>query len=164
MRDRLTLRHLQAMFRLDVDVLTIHFSALIDRPADVLNVLAMRCGIAQFADVRRDAVNESMDARLFWLAALGKMGAGVLRRLGFRRTWRRLNPGDNRLVRRLFFVPLAADRSDLRLSESAARCLETAGRECRSFIETRSARVTDGVYLRTARDPKSRVRHGLPGV
>ena len=104
-RDRLTPRQLQAMFRLDVDVLTIHFPALIDRPAEILDVLAARCRIARFAEVRRDVANESEDARYFWLAALGKMGAGVLRRLGFRRTWQRLNPGDNRFTRRLFFVP-----------------------------------------------------------
>ena len=159
-RDRLTPRQLQAMFRLDVDVLTIHFPALIDRPAEILDVLAARCRIARFAEVRRDVANESEDARYFWLAALGKMGAGVLRRLGFRRTWQRLNPGDNRFTRRLFFVPRAANRNDLSLSGSAAQCLETAGRECRSFIEARSVRVADGVYLRTAADPQNRAGPG----
>ena len=146
-RDRLTPERLQDLYRLNADVLVIHFSALVQRTAEVLDALTDRCGLARLRTGRPGRVNEAVQARSTWLAAAGKAAAVALRRLGFRRTLQRVK--DDPRVRALFFVPLGPD-DPARLGERSQAVLEEAWRECCAVVERHAERVADGVYLRPA--------------
>ena len=145
--DRLTADDLARIYAIDADALTLRFDALTGDPAGALTALYSQCGIEMGdGEPVASVVNESERARFVPLAALGKAGALLLRRLGCRRLLQRVK--DSAGVRRLFFAPGA---SDARLSAAAAATLAAAYAECVVAVESGGERVGEGVYLRRAR-------------
>ena len=146
--DRLTPRHLQSLFGLRVDVLTCHFSALVDATPVFLQCLAALCGTRAIPCITQNRVNRSVQARSLPLAALGKLAAGVLRAGGGRRALQALK--DNPRIKRLFFVPLTRPRDERPLRPSHQQLLDDAFRQCCATVERRSRRVGENIYLKTA--------------
>ena len=149
--DRLTPEQLRAVYALNADVLALCFDALTGDPAATLDCLAALCGTAPFAHgagADEGAVNESVRARVPPLAAMGKLAALALRRLGLRRTLQRLK--DSRRLRTFFFVPLDGADAAPPLSDANARLLDECGRECRATVAEASERLRPGVFLRRA--------------
>ena len=144
--DRLTAADLARIYAIDADALTLRFDALTGDPAGALAALYSQCGIEQGSAPVVGAVNESERARFVPLAAVGKAGALLLRRLGRRRFLQRVK--DSAAVRRLFFAPGA---SDARLSAEAEATLAAAYAECGAAVEAGGERVGEGVYLRRAK-------------
>lgn len=148
-RDRLTPQRLAEIYALDVDVLAVGFPALVDATEAVLNVLCGLCGTPLSGVVERRVVNRSERARFVWLSALGKLLAAAMRRLRLGRLLQRLKGSG--LVRKLFFVRLAADEDKPQLSRESAAVLGDAFAECGALIESASERIREGVYLRARR-------------
>ena len=151
-RDRLTAGLLEDIFDLDVDILTVDFSTLVEDTAKVLANLASLCGTEPFDVVATDPVNVSTRARFVWLSSVGWLSAVALRRLGLTRQLQRIK--DSRSIGRVFFKPLAPGRDEVRLSEAAVRTLDATHRECWSVV-TRLSVAQDGVFVRRAPTGKS---------
>ena len=147
-RDRLTPAMLEGIFGLDVDVLTVDFSALVEDTDGVLAKLASLCGTRPFDAVATDPVNVSTGARFVWLSTLGWLSAVGLRALGLPRLLQRIK--DSPLVGRVFFKPLASGDEEIHLSENSVRTLDDAHRECWSLVSRLSARIHEGLFLRRA--------------
>ncbi|MDE0420677.1 MAG: hypothetical protein OXK76_07295 [Gammaproteobacteria bacterium] len=156
-RDRLTAGLLEDIFTLDVDILTIDFSTLVEDTQKVLANLAALCGTGPFAPVATEPVNVSTRARFVWLSTVGWLCAVALRRLGLTRQLQRIK--DSRSIGRVFFKPLAPGRDEVRLSVGAVRTLDASHRECWSVV-TRASVEQDGIFVRRAPTRKS---IGLPG-
>lgn len=146
-RDRLTAGLLEDIFDLDVDILTVDFSTLVEDTAKVLANLASLCGTEPFDVVATDPVNVSTRARFVWLSSVGWLSAVALRRLGLTRQLQRIK--DSRSIGRVFFKPVAPGRDEIRLSEAAVRTLDDTHRECWSVV-TRLSVAQDGVFVRRA--------------
>ena len=146
-RDRLTAGLLEDIFALDVDILTVDFSTLVEDTAKVLANLASLCGTEPFDAVATDPVNVSTRARFVWLSSVGWLSAVALRRLGLTRQLQRIK--DSRSIGRVFFKPLAPGRDEVRLSDGAVRALDDTHRECWSVV-TRLSVAQDGVFVRRA--------------
>ncbi len=147
-RDRLVPKVLLDIYRIDVDILTVYFSALTKDTAAVLEVLASLCQASKFNSVPQGAVNESVSPRFIWLSAFGWSCGIALRKLGFRRLLQRIK--ENELVNKVFFVPLSQDGEKPRLSEESLKVLDASSLECRAIIEISSERMGEGIYLRKA--------------
>lgn len=153
-RDRLTPEQLEHLFRLDADVLTIAFPTLVNRTETVMGVLASRCGLAEFAAIERDVVNESVAARSLLFSSFGKSVAVALRWLRWMGLLRRLK--DSKFVQGLFFA--SADSSEVRLDIASASVLDAAHAECRSVIEAKSERLAEGLYFHEAKSAPASTR------
>ncbi len=147
-RDRLTPKNLSAMYDLEVDLLTIHFPALITHTATVLDILCSLCGTSKLDSVQQRIVNEAVRARYPLLSAFGKSIAVVLRKSERRHLLQRLK--DNRFVKKLFFVPLSDDKDNLSLSEESTKILEDSFLACRSIIENSAEHMGENCYFRKA--------------
>ncbi len=145
-RDRLTPQILEKIFQINVDVLTIHFSALIRDTTTVLDVLASFCGASKFDRVPEGPVNESVRPRFIWFSTFGRFCGVALRSLGFRRLLQRLK--DSELVKNLFFAPLPNDQDDLCLTEASIRTLNASYLECCSIVESSSEKIGNGIYFK----------------
>ena len=145
-RDRLTPRMLDDIFSLDVDVLTVDFTTLVEDTEGFLARLAYRCRTAPFDDVPAEAVNVSTEARFVWLSTLGWFGAVALRRLGLTRLLQRVK--DSRWVDRVFFNALASGQEDIRLDDSSVRILDAAHRQCWSLVTALSEQEQQGLFIR----------------
>lgn len=150
MQDRLTPDRLRVIYAAGADVLTIGFPALTTDTGAALEALASVCGIARFpaGGPQSYPFNAAMAARSLWLAAVGKLAALTLRRLGFRRTLQSLK--DNPRIRRIFLTPLRPDAAMPQLPEAAVRQLETDYANCGALAKSGSQRLADGVYFRPA--------------
>lgn len=151
-RDRLSPEILEAIFSLDVDILTVDFSALVSNAETVLAKLASLCGTGPFETVATDPVNVSTRARFVWLSTLGWFCAVALRSLGLTRLLQRLK--DSSSIGRVFFRPLAHDREEVHLSDDAERTLHDAHRKCWSVVTRRSVQEHEGIFIRPRR-PRS---------
>ena len=147
-QDRLTAGMLEAIFGLDVDVLTVDFSTLVDDTESFLAKLASLCGTRPFDAVATAPVNVSTQARFVWLSTLGWLGAVALRKLGLSRVLQRIK--DSPAITRVFFKPLGSDQAKTRLSESSVRTLDDAHRECWSVVMRVSTKQHEGLFLRRA--------------
>ena len=147
-QDRLTAAMLEGIFRLDVDVLTVDFSTLVKDTETFLAKLASLCGTGPFDSVATEPVNVSTRARFVWLSTLGWLSAVALRTLGLTRLLQRIK--DSPAIGRVFFKPFTAGDEEIRLSDTAARTLDDAHRECWSVVKRVSSKEHDGVYLRRA--------------
>lgn len=147
-RDRLVPETLFDIFRIDVDILTVYFTALTQDTAAVLDILATLCEVSKFTWVPQGAVNESVNPRFVWLSALGWLCGQALRKLGFRYLLQHIK--DSQRVKRMFFVPLPHDRDDRRLFPESVQTLDTSYRACRSIVENASERLREGIYFRKA--------------
>lgn len=148
-RDSLTPERLAALYRMDTDVLTIHFDALVGNPVATLAGLSDLCGIADFTQFPSRAVNEAARARNILLARMGRAVARGMRRLGFRRTLQRIK--DSRRVNQLFFVPRQPlGEPELRLTAVNREYLERIYGECCRLAAADAENLTQGVYLRRA--------------
>lgn len=146
--DRLTPQHLQSVFSLEVDVLTCHFSALVETTPVFLQCLASLCGTTAIPCIAQKRVNRSVQARALPLSALGKLMAVALRAGGFRRLLQTLK--DNPAIARLFFVPLASPGAERALHPDHQRLLDDSFRQCCATVERRSHPVGESIYLKTA--------------
>ena len=144
--DRLTLRMLEDIFSLDIDVLTVDFATLVADTEGFLTTLAHLCRTAPFDDVPAEPVNVSTQARFVWLSTLGWLTAVTLRRLGLTRLLQRIK--DSRLVARLFFKAPASGREEIRLTDRSLRILDDAHRECWSLVTVLSAKEQEGLFIR----------------
>lgn len=149
-RDRLAAGLLEGIFTLDVDILTVDFSTLVEDTERVLANLASLCGTEPFDFVATEPVNVSTRARFVWLSTVGWLCAVALRRLGLTRQLQRMK--DSGSINRLFFKPLARGRDEVRLSHDAVRTLDDAHRQCRAVV-TRLSVEQDGVFIRRAPTP-----------
>ncbi len=147
--DRLTAEHLTEIFRANVDVLTISFSALTKDTEAVLDALDSLCGIPKLGYVLPPAVNQSVGARSLWLSACGHWCSLAMRRLGFRRLLQGIK--ENQLVNRVFFVPLPQDGEKPLLSDESLRKLDASAIECQAIVEKSSERLREGLYLRSSK-------------
>ena len=147
-QDRLTARMLEAIFSLDVDVLTVDFATLVEDTESFLAQLASLCGTGPFDSVDTDPTNASTQARFVWLSTLGWLGAVALRRLGLTKMLQRIK--DSPRTARMFFKPLAPDGREFRLAEASAATLDDAHRECWSVVLRVSAKERKGLFLRRA--------------
>ena len=147
-QDRLTPQMLEAIFGLDVDILTVSFSTLVEDTESFLAKLASLCGTGPFDTVATEPVNVSTQARFVWLSTLGWLSAVALRKLGLTRLLQRIK--DSPAIARMFFKPLAPGDGEIRLSEAAARTLDDAHRACWSVVVRVSAQQQDGLFLRPA--------------
>ncbi|MDE0178816.1 MAG: hypothetical protein OXP36_09475 [Gammaproteobacteria bacterium] len=146
-QDRLTPGMLEAIFGLDVDVLTVDFATLVEDTESFLAKLASLCGTGPFDPVASDPVNVSTQARFVWLSTLGWLGAVALRRLGLTKMLQRIK--DSSAIGRVFFKPLGRGQ-EIRLSGMSAATLDDAQRECWSVVLRVSAKEHEGVFLRRA--------------
>ena len=137
---------LDDIFSLDVDVLTVDFTTLVEDTEGFLARLAYRCRTAPFDDVPAEAVNVSTEARFVWLSTLGWFGAVALRRLGLTRLLQRVK--DSRWVDRVFFNALASGQEDIRLDDSSVRILDAAHRQCWSLVTALSEQEQQGLFIR----------------
>lgn len=147
-QDRLTPAMLEGIFGLDVDILTVDFSTLVEDTETFLAKLASLCGTGPFDSVATEPVNVSARARFVWLSTLGWLSAVALRTLGLTRLLQRIK--DSPAIGRVFFKPLAVGDEEIRLSDAAARTLDDAHGECWSVVKRVSSKEHDGVYLRRA--------------
>ena len=147
-RDRLTAELLHGIFALDVDILTLDFTTLVEDTERCLASLASLCGSSSFGAVANEPVNVSTQARFVWFSTIGWLGAVALRRVGLTRQLQRVK--DSRLVGRMFFKPLAPDGEKIRLSDGAVRTLDATHRECWSIVTRLSTREYEGVFVRRA--------------
>ena len=147
-QDRLTPAMLEDIFGLDVDILTVDFSTLVEDTESFLARLASLCGTGPFDSVATEPVNVSTQARFVWLSTLGWLCAVALRTLGLTSLLQRIK--DSRFVARVFFKPLAGGAEEIRLSQAAARALDDTHRECWSVVTRVSAKEAEGVFLRKA--------------
>ena len=147
-RDRLTPAMLEAIFGLEVDVLTVDFATLVEDTESFLAKLASLCGTGPFDSVATDPVNVSTQARFVWLSTLGWLGAVVLRRLGLTRMLQRIK--DSPAIGRVFFKPLGRGGQEIRLAETSASALDDAHRECWSVVKHVSSKEQEGLFLRRA--------------
>lgn len=159
LRDQLRPEHLRRLMRLDADLIVVPFSTLTDQTKSVLRALSAQCGIADFGPVRQDPVNETVEARLVPLAALGTALAVVLRGLGLRGLLRRVK--HVRLVRSLFFRPASKSRHEL--GRETQDLLAATYDECVALVQESSSWTENAVYVRRAR-PTPWVADGLPRV
>ena len=149
LRDRMKPEHLRGLMRLDADLMVVPFATLTGRTGSVLRALSAQCGIAEFGKVRRDAVNQAVDARLVPLAALGTATAAVLRILGLREAVRRVKHAP--LVKSLLFRPASTRRR--RLGSATQDVLAATYGECLSLLQETSSWAGDAVYMHRAQKP-----------
>ena len=147
-QDRLAPAMLESMFGLDVDILTVDFSTLVEDTESFLAKLASLCGTGPFDSVDTEPVNVSTRARFVWLSTFGWLCAVALRKLGLTSLLQRIK--DSRFIARMFFKPVASDVEEIRLSDSSARTLDDAHRECWSVVTRVSAKEHEGVFVRRA--------------
>ena len=163
-RDRLTSERLADVFRTNADVLTLSFSALTQDTGAVMDVLPSLCGAPKFDRAPQQAVNQSVAARSLWLSAFGRWCGFALRHLGCRRLLRRIK--ENKVVNKVFFVPLTDDAENPRLSEESLNMLDASAVACRRMVENSSRRVREGIYLRKTGQPDDAISdyRALPGL
>lgn len=149
LRDRLRPEHLRGLMQMDADLMVVPFATLTGRTRSVLHALSEQCGIADFGCVRRSPVNESVDARLVPLAALGTVFAAVLRALGLREAVRRIKHVP--LVKKLLFRP--ASNGPCRLGGTTQDLLAATYEECLALLQETSSWTENAVYLHRARPP-----------
>lgn len=149
-RDRLTPKLLEGIFALDVDILTVGFSTLVEDTERVLANLASLCGTEPFDSAAKEPVNVSTRARFVWLSTVGWLCAVALRRLGLARQLQRIK--DSNRINRLFFKPLARGRDEVRLSDGAVHILDDAHSQCWALV-TRLSAEQDGVFIRRVPTP-----------
>lgn len=147
LRDRLRPEHLHRLVRLDVDLVVVPFSALVDRTEAVLRVLSMQCGVADFDRVHREAINQSVDARLVPLAALSTALVAALHRVGLRGASRRLKHAS--LAKKVLFRPARVGR--YRLGRATESLLSSTYEDCISLLRESSSWIENAVYVRCAR-------------
>ena len=128
-RDRLKAGHISSIYETGADVMAIDFRLLVGQTDTVLELLAVRCGIAPFgtsaAHVR---TNSSVSARWMPLSALGKLAAVTLRRVGARRTLQGLKESPD--IQRLFFKDDSVRPTRPKISPAHARVLRAENTEC----------------------------------
>ena len=151
-RDRLTPVRLSDIFQLDVDVLTVHFAALIGNPMALLNRLSDICGAAEFDRVELQKVNESVRARNPLLSAFGKLVARTLRGARCRRLLQWLK--NSHFVNQLFFTARRGEKDVPQLSAENTALLEDSYRTCCAVIDAASEQIGAGIYFRKADSPK----------
>ena len=145
-RDRLTPKKLGDIFRIETDILTFYFPALVTETDAVLEVLASLCGTPKFEDAPQGAVNASVNPRHIWFSTLGWLFGKAIYRLGFRRLKQRIK--DSELVKNVFFVTPSGDKDKPCLSEESRKILEDSYVECRLIIEKTSEKLREGIYFR----------------
>ena len=150
-RDRLTSERLADVFRTNVDVLTLSFSALTKDTGAVMDLLPSLCGAPKFDRTPQQSVNQAVGPRSLWLSAFGHWCGFVLRHLGFRRLLLRIK--ENKVVNKAFFVPLTDDAERPRLSEESLKILDASAVACRWIVENSSRQVREGIYLRKTGQP-----------
>ena len=150
-RDRLTPAHLSDIFHLDVDVLTVHFAALIGNPLASLNRLADICGASEFERVALQKVNESVQARNPLFSAFGKLVARTLRAARCRRLLQWLK--NSGFVNLLFFTARREEEDVPPLSAENAALLEDSYRACRAVIDDASEQIGAGISFRKVGSP-----------
>ena len=154
-RDRLAPAHLVDIFQLDVDVLTVHFTALIGKPMAFLNRLSDICGTPKFDRVALRKVNESVQARNLMFSACGKLIARTLRGARCRRLLQRLKNSD--FVNHLFFTARREEKDGPQLSAENTALLQASFRACCAVIDDASEQIGAGIYFRKARSQKNGV-------
>ena len=147
-RDRLAPAHLSDIFQLDVDVLTVHFTALVGKPMAFLNRLSDICGTPKFDRVALQKVNESVHARNLMVSACGKLIARTLRGARCRRLLQRLKNSD--FVNHLFFTARREEKDVPQLSAENTALLKASFRACRAVIDDASEQIGAGIYFRKA--------------
>ena len=147
-RDRLTSERLADVFRINVDILTLHFSAIIKDAGTVMAVLPPLCGVPKFDHTPQQAVNQAVAPRSLWLSAFGHLCGVALRLLGFRRLLARIK--ESKVVNKVFFVPLTDDAERHRLSDESLKMLDASAAACRWIVKSSSRQVREGIYLRKA--------------
>ena len=147
-RDRLTPAHLSDIFQLDVDVLTVHFTALTQNPTAFLNSLSNICGASVFDRLALQKVNESVRARNLLFSACGKLIARTLRGARCRRLLQRLKNSD--FVNQLFFTARREEQDGPRLSAENTALLQASFRACCAVIDDASEQIGAGIYFRKA--------------
>jgi len=145
-RDRLTPKKLANIFRIETDILTFYFPALVTETDAVLEILASLCGTPKFSDVPQGAVNASVDPRYIWFSTLGWLFGKAMYQLGFRRLKQRIK--DSELVKNVFFVKPSGAKDKPCLSEESRKVLEDSYLECRLMIEKTSEKLGEGIYFR----------------
>ena len=151
LRDSLTPAALARLHGLGVDVVTVSFEALSQRPAAVLGVVAGLCGAAPFRGPPPAPANAAVRARRPALAAAGKLAAVVLRTLGAARLVQRLK--DDPRVMAFFFCPAgpgSATANGIALGPGTRACLDRRYRACRAAAEASGEALAEGVWLRRA--------------
>ena len=144
-RDRLTPKQLEEIYRLGADVLSIEFSTLVESPAQVFRHLSLLCGVSIFERVETRITNRSVRHRNLVLSTLATSGALLLRSLGLRSLLQRLK--DSEHLNRLVFVPLPEDQREVILQAESVRLLEKTCAECRSTIQLYSEALAKGIYF-----------------
>ncbi len=147
-RDRLTPRQVDDIFGIGVDVLCLEFSALIERPRQVFRCLTDLCGVPELRRVSTQAVNPSVRCRSVVLAVTARLGAALLRSLGFRRLLQRLK--DSQVLDRLLFVAANDVDDPVGLTREHERLLQQTHDECLETIHKHAPPLADGVYFRSA--------------
>ena len=153
-RDRLTPAHLADIFQLDVDVLTVHFTALIGDPTAFLKCLSDICDTPEFDCVALQKVNESVRPRNPLFSAFGKLVARTLRWTRCRRLLQRLK--NNCFVNQLFFIARREDRDVPQLNAENTALLKASFHSCCTVIADASEQIGAGIYFRKVGSPSLR--------
>ena len=150
-RDSLTPAALERIHALGVDVLTVSFEALSERPGTVLGIIARIAGASPFLSPPPAPANPSVRARRPALAAAGKLVAVLLRAAGALRLLQRLK--DDPGVMDFFFRP-AREADRIRLGPDAEACLVRRYRDCLAALEASCEPLAQGVWLHRAGTPR----------
>ncbi len=161
-RDRLMPAHLLSLFQLEVDVLIVCFPVLTQKPEVFLECLSSLCQTSRFDfdRVKKERLNESVQARNLLLSTLGKTVAVTLRHLGSACLVQRLK--GSRFVNRVFFVELNREEKIPLLSDSNCDLLKASYLECCSIIKRFSDPIGEQIYFRKVGAPLPESANNCP--